>query len=124
MTSCQDWTASHVNSTRLNGILLGLVFYKYIKKLLEKKTFNEYTNKGLIKFTPKPSNPEQITNYGPITLLNDPYKILDKVMALHIMHILQKIIHPKQLGFIIWHFILDNVNFVVRKKGMHSMPWP
>lgn len=45
-------------------------------------------------------NPPNTSSYRPISLLNTDIKILAKVLAARLNKIIQKLVHPDQLGFI------------------------
>ena len=66
-------------------------------------------NKGIIKLLPKDGDKTLIKNWRPITLLNVSYKILAKVLALRLVHILPKFVSSTQTGFIKGRYILENL---------------
>jgi len=55
-------------------------------------SLGDLINKGNIKFIPKPGDPEIITNWRPITLLNVTYKIIPKALALKLRPLLPLIV--------------------------------
>lgn len=79
---------------------VGSYLLQVYKEALRNNFLGARINEGFNKFMPKTRDPKLITNWRPITLLNTSYKIMAKALALCIKHILSKIIHPKQTGFI------------------------
>lgn len=79
------------------------------KEAVRKQSLGTDINKGIIWFIPKLQDPKLITSWRLITLLNVSYKILAKALAMHLKHILPKIICPKQTSFFRGRFILDNI---------------
>jgi len=57
----------------------------------------------------KKKDPNEISNYRPITLLNTDYKILTKIMALQLMERAQTMIHEDQAGFILKRSIFNHI---------------
>ena len=66
-------------------------------------------NRGIIKLLPKEGDKTLIKNWRPISLLNVSYKILVKVLALRLVHILPKFVNSSQTGFIKGRYILENL---------------
>jgi len=57
----------------------------------------------------KKKDPNEISNYRPITLLNTDYKILTKAMALQLMEKATTIVHEDQAGFILEQSIFNHI---------------
>ncbi len=57
----------------------------------------------------KKKDPNEISNYRPITLLNTDYKILTKIMALQLIERAQTMIHKDQVGFIPKRLIFNHI---------------
>lgn len=66
-------------------------------------------NKTLITLIPKTSNPENPTQYKPINLCNEIYKIIAKTLANRLKIVLNEIISPNQGAFIKGRQITDNI---------------
>ncbi|KAH9312921.1 hypothetical protein KI387_027956 [Taxus chinensis] len=84
-------------------------YLKVYQEAMQSRYLRNCINKGNIKFIPKVGNPELITNWQPITLLNVSYKIMAKALALWVASLLPKIVRPEQSGFVKGRFILDNL---------------
>ena len=52
---------------------------------------------------------DQIKNYRPITLLNTNYKLLTKMLSVHLASHIHSLIHPDQTGFIPKRTIFDPI---------------
>ena len=57
----------------------------------------------------KKKDPTEISNYGPITLLNTDYKLLKKTLSLQLVKPIHKLIHPDQVGFIPKRSIFNHI---------------
>ena len=82
---------------------------KYLKKM-------NYTHIVLI---PKKNDPQNITNFRPISLGNVIYQIISKVLANRVKSILPNIISDAQSAFILDRLITDNTTVVF--KMLHHM---
>ena len=76
------------------------------------------TNSTFLTLIPKEVNPTTFEIFRPISLCNDYYKILSKLLADRIKPLLGKLISPLQGGFVKGRHILDNVIQV--QEAMHS----
>ncbi|XP_059067540.1 uncharacterized protein LOC131858343 [Cryptomeria japonica] len=72
-------------------------------------TLSSKINRGIIMLLPKDGDKTLIRNWRPITLLNVSYKILAKILAIRLVHILTKIVSATQTGFIKGRYILENL---------------
>jgi hypothetical protein len=88
---------------------IGPDLHKVYLEAFAARSLGTLINKGNIKFIPKSGDPEEITNWRPITLLNVSYKIIAKALSLKVRHLLPQIIRPEQTGFIKSRYILDNI---------------
>lgn len=73
--------------------------------VFQRGTLGPKINQGVIKFLPKGGNKTLVKNWRPITLLNQPYKIIAKTLARRIAIVLGKIISVTQTGFIKGRYI-------------------
>jgi hypothetical protein len=65
-------------------------------------------NKGVITLIPKSGDRAKLSNWRPITLLGNTYKVLAKVLAGRIKAALTHIIRPNQTSFVEGRSIIDN----------------
>ena len=66
-------------------------------------------NSTLIALVPKKSNSMKVSDYRSISLCNVLYKILSKVLANRLKHVLLNIISSNQSAFIPGHMISNNI---------------
>lgn len=97
---------------------------KINKLILE--SFNESFNtgilspeqrRGVISLIPKKNRDRRfLSHWRPITLLNVDYKLLAKCISRRMFHVMPKLVHPDQVGFIPGRFIgtnIRNINDVI-----------
>lgn len=76
-------------------------------------------NQTLITLIPKVEVPELISEFGPISLLTVLFKLITKVIVNRMTKIMQYVIAPTQVSFIIGRSIIDYV--IVVQESFHSM---
>ena len=81
--------------------LIGTFFHRALLDSINKKLLGSSQRDGLIKLIPKKGKDLlDVANWRGICLLNVDYKIFTKVLALRLMDILPRIIHPDQKRFV------------------------
>uniref|UniRef100_A0A803QM48 Reverse transcriptase domain-containing protein n=1 Tax=Cannabis sativa TaxID=3483 RepID=A0A803QM48_CANSA len=76
-------------------------------------------NNTLLVLIPKKPNPEEITDYRPISLCSTLYKIISRVLVNRLKPILSRIISPTQSAFLPNRLIFDNI--IIGQEVMHSL---
>lgn len=71
--------------------------------------FPVHLNRSLITLIPKIDNPENITQFRPITLCNVSYKIVTKIIVQRLRCVLDKIVGPFQASFMLGRHTKDNI---------------
>ena len=68
---------------------------------------------GIISLTPKKNkNLEYLSNWRPISLRNNDYKIATKVIAIRVEKVLPKIIHSSQTGYVKGRYIGESIRTI------------
>ena len=78
--------------------LKDFLWQMYVQELAD-GILGRSARQGIISLLAKKSNPREIKNLHPLTLLNIEYKILAKAMALRLKTVLPSIISDTQTGF-------------------------
>ncbi|XP_071719048.1 uncharacterized protein [Rutidosis leptorrhynchoides] len=65
------------------------------------------SNSSFITLVPKVSNPVNVKDYRPISLIGAPYKIVAKILANRLSHVIDRIVSQEQTTFIRERKILD-----------------
>lgn len=69
--------------------------------------------RGVITLIPKKNKDRRyLRNWRPITLLNVDYKLIAKCLSRRLFHLIPKLIHPDQVGFIPGRFIGTNIQTI------------
>ena len=100
-------------------------FYKFfwsdIKLLLTSSFVYTFENgclsndqkRGIINLIPKEGKDlRYLRNWRPISLLNADYKILTKVLSNRLQHVLPRLIHSDQIGYIKGRYIGQNIRII------------
>ena len=86
------------------------IFYEMTVYSIESDMLPTSMSKGYISLLPKKSkDPLELRNWRPLTLLNNDYKIISKVLALRIKDTLDDIISEDQTGFMAGRQISVNI---------------
>jgi hypothetical protein len=89
--------------------LIGEELTDEVLKAINSGVVPEGWNNTNIVLIPKVDNPENISQYRPISLCNVLYKVISKVLAARLKVILPEIISPTQSAFVPGRMITDNV---------------
>lgn len=97
---------------------------KEVKQVFEESKIPVYLNKTNIALIPKIVGPETLANYCPISLCNTVYKLVTKIIVCRLRSLLDMLISPFQLAFVLGRKGVDNViivqeliNTISSKKG-------
>jgi hypothetical protein len=75
-------------------------FYSLCEEFYNGSTNLKCINNSYITLVPKVSNPETVSDYRPISLLNISLKLLTKVLANRLQLVILKLVYNNQYGFI------------------------
>jgi hypothetical protein len=90
-----------------------------VLKFLNGDHMLEMINSMVIVLIPKVKNPQDISQYRPISLCNVIYKICSKVLANRLREVLDEVISEEQSAFVPGRLITDNV--ITAYECVHSM---
>ncbi|KAA3475771.1 reverse transcriptase like protein [Gossypium australe] len=79
----------------------------------------EEVNGTLITLIPKTEDPQNLTQFRPISLCNVLYKIIPKCLVNRINPILPKLVSPNQSSFVPKRQIIDNI--IISQEVIHTM---
>ena len=91
---------------------------RMISAFLKKSKVGGNTNSTFLALIPKEFNPASFNRFWPISLCNDSYKILVKLLANRLKPLLGALISPIHGGFVKGRHLLDNVIQV--QEALHS----
>lgn len=86
--------------------------YKLVHCIFSSGKFPRSLNSTFISIIPKTDNPQNMSQFWPISLCNTIYKIVSKIIVHRIRPFLDKLISPNQASFIPERQIIDNMAVV------------
>ena len=89
--------------------VVGPHFLDMLRHVIENRLILPSQSKALIRLLPKNDNPNKITEFRPISLLNSDYKIIASVLATRLKRSLGDSIGESQKGGIPGRFLHDNL---------------
>lgn len=92
---------------------------KLVQNFFTTGKFEEYITETNIMMIPKKQNPETMADLRPIALCNVVYKVVSKVLANRLKHILNGVISESQSAFIPGRLISDNI--MISYEVMHFL---
>lgn len=91
----------------------------FVRNTISGVPLDRSLNHTLISLIPKVDNPNLLSELRPISLCTVPYKLVPKVIANRLQHILPSLIGPYQASFIKGRSIIDNI--IIAQEMVHSM---
>ncbi|KAK5824581.1 hypothetical protein PVK06_019362 [Gossypium arboreum] len=91
----------------------------WVKNVFNGGIIDPEFNNTLIVLIPKVQNPNNFSQFRPISLCSVLYKLVMKIISNRIKIIFSKIIGQEQAGFITGRSIIDNV--IIAQEVLHSM---
>ncbi|XP_028804491.1 uncharacterized protein LOC114759480 [Neltuma alba] len=99
--------------------IVGDSVFKEIKTIFEGGDIDHRFNQTLIALIPKVEYPQSIKEFRPISLCTTVYKIVTKILATRLKHIMPVLTLPYQSSFIHGRSITDNI--IIAQEVVHSM---
>ncbi|KAA3469259.1 LINE-1 reverse transcriptase isogeny [Gossypium australe] len=99
--------------------LVGGDVCEWVQGIFDGKKIEEDLNNTLLVLIPKKNNPEDFSQFHPISLCSVLYKIVMKVIANRFKVVFLNYISAKQAGFIAGRNISDNI--IIAQEVIHSM---
>jgi hypothetical protein len=74
--------------------------YRLCRELYDHRADLSSINYSYITLVPKKTNPEKVSDFRPISLLNSSMKLLTKILSNRLQKVILKVVHRNQYGFI------------------------
>ncbi|KAH1098612.1 hypothetical protein J1N35_015533 [Gossypium stocksii] len=98
---------------------VGVSICSWVKEVFEGKSIDPELNNTLIVLIPKTPNPEDFSQFRPISLCSVLYKLVMKIIANHFKVVFPRFLAPEQTGFVARRNITDNI--IITQEVIHSM---
>ncbi|XP_050113925.1 uncharacterized protein LOC126592246 [Malus sylvestris] len=85
---------------------------QFVKQFFQSNWLYPNANSNFLVLIPKVEDPISMTHFRPIALANFLFKIIPKILAVRLSHIVQRIISPHQAAFIPGRRITDCIGLV------------
>ena len=108
----------NVNFIKLCWNIIKTDLFKMVKKFQRCTKIGGSTNSTFLALIPKEKEAKSFDRFRPISLCNIGYKIMTKIMANRLKHILPYLIPENQGGFVKGRKIWDNIILV--QEAIHS----
>jgi len=69
-------------------------------------------NHSIIALLPKSAHANSVVDYRPISCCNVTYKVISKILAGRLAHVLNDIISPSQNSYLGGRYMTDNINLM------------
>jgi hypothetical protein len=92
--------------------LIKFDIYRLCRDFYDNRADLKSINYSYITLVPKKVNPEKVTYFRPISLLNSTMKILTKILSNRLQKVILKVIYRNQYGFIEGRTIQDCLGWV------------
>jgi retron-type reverse transcriptase len=81
--------------------------YRLCREFYDHRADLSSINYSYITLVPKKTNPEKVSDFRPISLLNSSMKLLTKILLNRLQKVILKVVHRNQYGFIQGRTIQD-----------------
>ena len=92
--------------------LFGSLIVESFNTSIEEGELSNSQRQAVITLLDKKKDRSLIKNWRPISLLNNDYKILSKVLSLRLIDILPRLINVNQTGYVKNRFIGENIRLI------------
>jgi hypothetical protein len=92
--------------------IVGADFYSAVKDFFASGELLKQINHSTIALVPKSSTANSAADYKPISCCNVTYKVISKILAGRLAHVLNDIISPSQNAFLGGRLMADNINLM------------
>lgn len=99
--------------------VLGSSIFQFVNQVFHNPKTIDEANQTLLTLIPKVVDLARASNFQPIALCNVIYKVVMKVLAIHIKNVLPNVISNNQSSFIAGRNSIDNS--IVLQETVHSM---